>query len=336
MKETVLVTGGAGYVGSLLVPRLLREGYRVRVLDMYLYGDEALEGARGNPNLEEVRGDIRDRDLLRRALAGCDVVIHLACISNDPSFELNPALGKTINLDAFEPLVQEAVHAGVQRFIFASSASVYGVKDVENVTEDMPLEPLTDYSKYKAMCEGILARYQSPDFTTVTLRPATICGYAPRQRLDVVVNILTNHAYHHRKINVFGGEQKRPNLHIADMVDAYMLMLTAPANRIAGKVYNVGGENHTVHELAEIVRGVVGDDVTMETVPTDDPRSYHISSAKIAAELGFRPSRSIADAAHGLVEAFEKGLLPNAMTDARYFNIKRMQELNLQPTAQAA
>lgn len=328
MPSTILVTGGAGYVGSALVPRLIAAGHAVRVLDLYLYGEDVLAPSRG-PQLTEIRADLRDSDAVRRAVDGCDTVIHLACISNDPSFELNPSLGKTINLDAFEPLLLASRDAGVRRFVYASSSSVYGVKDVENVTEDMPLDPLTDYSKYKAMCEEILAQYQSPDFTTVTVRPATVCGYAPRQRLDVIVNILTNHAYHNRKIKVFGGTQKRPNIHIADMVDAYLLMITAPDAAIAGKVYNVGGSNHTVQELAEIVRGVVGDDVTLETVPTDDPRSYHISSEKIAQELGFRPTRSIADAAQSLVDAFENGLLPDAMSDARYFNIKKMQEVHL-------
>jgi nucleoside-diphosphate-sugar epimerase len=192
--QTVLVTGGAGYVGSALVPKLLASGYRVRVLDLYLYGEEVLAAVTGNPNLEEIKGDIRDRKLLARALPGTDAVIHLACISNDPSFELNPEMGKSINYDAFFGLVDIAKDSGVRRFIYASSSSVYGIKDEENVTEELSLQPLTDYSKYKALCEDVLLRKRTPGFTTVILRPATVCGYAPRLRLDLAVNILTNHA----------------------------------------------------------------------------------------------------------------------------------------------
>jgi nucleoside-diphosphate-sugar epimerase len=329
MLKTVLVTGGAGYVGSALVPRLLAEGFAVRVLDLYLYGEDVLQAVKGHPHLTEIKGDIRDQELLRKVLPGCDAVIHLACISNDPSFELNPALGKSINFDAFRPLVEIARESGVQRFIYASSASVYGVKDAPEVTEEMSLEPLTDYSKYKAMCEDVLRTYESPSFTTVIVRPTTVCGYAPRQRLDVIVNILTNHAVHTGKIQVHGGEQKRPNMHIHDTVELYLLLLQCPRELVAGKTFNANFENHTVRQLAELVRGVVGPHVTLEIVPTIDNRSYHVSSEKIARELGFRPKRTIEDAVRELMQAFQSGKLPNALTDSRYFNIKRMQEVKL-------
>src|SRR5579859_6493291 len=167
--KTVLVTGGAGYVGSALVPLLLDNGYKVKVLDLYLYGDDALEAVREHQNLEQIKGDIRDRTLLERAVRGSDAVIHLACISNDPSFDLNPAMGKSINYDAFFDLVRMSKNAGVHRFIYASSSSVYGVKEAQNVTEDLPLEPLTDYSKYKALCEEVLLSERVPGFTTLIL-----------------------------------------------------------------------------------------------------------------------------------------------------------------------
>lgn len=327
---TVLVTGGAGYVGAALVPKLLEHGYRVKVLDLYIYGNDVLDAVKDHPNLEQIQGDIRDQALLRRVLPGCDAVIHLACISNDPSFELNPDLGRSINYDAFTPLVEISKDSGVSRFIYASSSSVYGVKEEEDVDETMALEPLTDYSKYKALCEEILLRYQSPDFTTVVLRPATVCGYSPRQRLDVIVNILTNHAVNRGEVKVFGGDQKRPNIHIQDMVEAYLLMLALPDEQIAGRIYNVGYENHTVRQLAELVRDVVGADrVKMVAVPTDDNRSYHVSSEKIARELGFHPRFTIEDAVRDLAQALADGRLPNSLTDPRYFNIKRMQELDL-------
>jgi nucleoside-diphosphate-sugar epimerase len=321
---TVLVTGGAGYVGSVLVPKLLAEGHAVRVLDMYYFGTESLAAVRGHPNLTEIPGDLRDRATVDRALKGCTAVIHLACISNDPSFELDPSLGKSINYDAFLPLVQLAKKHGVQRFIYASSSSVYGIKDEENVTEDLPLKPLTDYSKYKALCEEVLDRQREPGFTTLTLRPATVCGYSPRLRLDLSVNILTNLAYHKREITVFGGEQRRPNLHIQDMADLYVQCLRWPAEQIDGKVYNAGWQNLKIREIAELVKAEVGDDVRIVTSPTDDLRSYHVSSDKIRRELGWQPRFTVPDAVRDLLAAFRAGKVPNALTDPRYFNIKTM------------
>ena len=237
----VFITGGAGYVGAVMVPHLLEQGFEVTVLDLMIYGEHVLPK---HHNLNAVKGDIRDQDLLRELIPGHDAVIHLACISNDPSFEMNPVLGKSINLDAFRPLVDISKKANVKRFFYASSSSVYGIKDEPNVHEEMDLEPLTDYSIFKADCEKILAEYQSDEFTTTTIRPATVCGYSPRQRLDVVVNILTNLAYHKREISIFGGDQLRPNIHIKDMVEVYMVLLRAPKEKIAGKIYNAGYENH--------------------------------------------------------------------------------------------
>jgi len=282
-----------------------------------------------HPNLNAVKGDIRDQALLKKLISGHDAVIHLACISNDPSFELNPDLGKSINLDAFRPLVEISKNSGVDRFIYASSSSVYGIKDEPNVHEEMELEPLTDYSQFKADCEKILAEYQADEFTTVTIRPATVCGYSPRQRLDVVVNILTNLAYHKREISVFGGDQLRPNIHIADMVEAYMVLLNADKEKIAGKIFNAGYENQPVSKIAETVKNVVGEDVKLITTPSNDNRSYHISSKKIKDEIGFETTHTIRDAVEDLCAAFNKGLLPNSLDDEMYFNIKRMQNLEL-------
>lgn len=321
----ILVTGGAGYVGSKLVPRLLAEGYHATVLDLYLYGDQVLQA---HPNLTEIKGDIRDPAIVEKALQNCQHVIHLACISNDPSFELNPELGKSINYDAFEPLVKKAKGQGVERFIYASSSSVYGVKPDEKVTEDMQLEPLTDYSKFKAYCEEILFRYTDSSFIGTVLRPATVCGYAPRQRLDVVLNILTNLAYHTKKIKVMGGAQKRPNIHIDDMVHAYLHVLKAPAQLVQNEIFNVGYHNYTVLELGQMVASVVGD-CQLDIVPTNDLRSYHVSSEKIERVLGFRSVKSLEQAVQSLIDAFGEGKLPNSLTDKRYFNIQTMKDLNL-------
>jgi len=325
----VMVTGGAGYVGAVLVPKLLNEGYQVRVLDLYMFGDDVLSSVIDHPNLEQVKGDIRDRATLERTLAGCDAVIHLACISNDPSFELNPELGKSINYDSFPDLVDISKASGVHRFIYASSSSVYGVRDEENVTEELALLPLTDYSKFKALCEDILEKKREPGFTTLTLRPATICGYSPRLRLDLTVNILTNHAVNRNQITVFGGEQKRPNIHIEDVTDLYVKSLKWSDAEIDGKIFNAGYENHSVSEIAQIVRSGVGGNVDVHVEPTDDLRSYHISSDKIRNELGYEPSRGLDTAVKDLTFAFRAGSIPDALTAERYFNIKTMQTLNL-------
>ncbi|MCX6994404.1 MAG: SDR family oxidoreductase [Chlamydiae bacterium] len=326
----VLVPGGAGYVGSRLIPLLLDKGYEVVVLDLYLYGRDLFKGLKGD--LTEIQGDIRNLALVKKALKGVDAVIHLACISNDPSFELNPDLGKSINLDCFKPFVGAAKEAGVQRFIYASSSSVYGVKSELNVTEDMSLEPLTDYSRFKAECEKILLKEAKDNFICTVLRPATVCGYAPRQRLDVVVNILTSLAFHTGKIKVMGGDQMRPNIHIDDMVRCYLHVLEQPVEKVNYKTFNAGYHNHTVRNLGEIVAAVVGKKRAVELVvePTNDNRSYHISSAKIENELGFRSLYTIEDAVESLVKAFESGDLPDALTDDRYYNIKTMKTANLQ------
>ena len=330
MLKKVLVTGGAGYVGSVLVPKLLQANYGVRVLDLYIYGEHVLDSVKNHPNLEEIKGDIRDIKLLEEVMLGCDSVLHLACISNDPSFELDPDLGKSINYDAFRPLVKISKDNGINRFIYASSSSVYGVKKEENVTEELSLEPLTDYSKYKALCEEILNQYQTPEFTTVIVRPATVCGYSPRLRLDLTVNILTNHAVNLGKITVFGGGQKRPNIHIEDITDLYIDLLSRSKDLVAAKVWNAGYENHRVREIAEIIRQVVDKEgVEITTTPTDDHRSYHISSDKIKRDLGFVPKHTIEDAVRDLVNAFHQGIIHNSMENSDYYNVRKMNAISL-------
>lgn len=331
---SVLVTGGAGYVGSVLIPKLLKAGCKVKVLDLYIYGEDVLDAVKDNPNLKQIKGDIRDKALLEKELQGVDAVIHLACISNDPSYELNPELGKSINYDAFVSLVEISKKVGIKRFIYASSSSVYGIKEEDNVTEDLPLEPLTDYSKYKALCEDYLLKMQLPGFTFLILRPATICGYSPRLRLDLSVNILTNHAVNKGKITVFGGEQQRPNLHIEDMTDLYIKTLEYPDELINGKIFNAGYHNMKMKDIALAVKKVVEEKYDKKgleiiTTPTDDNRSYRVSSEKIKRELGFEAKRSVEQAISDLCDAFGAGKIPNSMEDKRYYNIKTMQAVEL-------
>ena len=325
MKK-IFITGGAGYVGSVLTPYLISKGYEVTVLDLMIYGSDVLKI---NKNLKIIEGDIRDKKLLKKLIPGHNAVIHLACISNDPSFELNPKLGETINFKAFEPLVKISKECGVESFIYASSSSVYGIKNIKNVDETQSREPLTDYSKFKANCEDILLNYQSNYFTTTIIRPATVCGFGPRQRLDVVVNILTNLAYHKRKILVYGGEQLRPNIHIDDMARVYELLIEADKEIVAGQIFNAGYENQKVIDLASTVKKVIGEDVITEVVKTNDNRSYHISSEKIKKVLGFSAKKTIEDAVRDLKYAFDNKILKNTLIDEKFFNIKRMNSLQL-------
>ena len=322
--KNVLITGGAGYVGTVLTPRLLAAGYNVTVYDVMYYGSELAR----QPRLKIIDADIRDTERFREACWGVDAVIHLACISNDPSFELDEELSRTINYDCFEPLVIAAKEQGVGRFIYASTSSVYGVSDAPEVTETHPLVPLTLYNRYKGMCEPLLFKHQSPEFVCATIRPATVCGYSPRMRLDLTVNILTNHAVNTGKITVFGGEQLRPNLHILDMCDLYALLLEVDAAKIAGETFNAGYQNHSVMDIAKMVRKVVREElpekgeIEIVTTPTNDIRSYHINSDKIAARLSFRPRRGIEDAVRDLCRAFKDGRLPDSLTDDRYVNVR--------------
>ena len=328
MKK-VIVTGGAGYVGAILVPKLLKKGHQIKVIDLYIYGEDVLDEEKNHPRLTQVKGDIRDRKMLEKEIPGYDTVIHLACISNDPSYELDPALGKSINYDAFIELVSVSKKAKVKNFIYASSSSVYGVKSEPEVIEDLPLEPLTDYSLYKTKCEEVLLKEATDNFIVTIIRPSTVCGYSPRLRLDLTVNIMTNHAVNKGEITVFGGEQKRPNLHIEDMTDLYAYLLELPDDRINKKIYNAGYENYKIKEIAEIVRNVVNPKLPIKTIPTNDSRSYHVSSEKIKREIGFVAKRSIESAIKDLHDAFREGKIPDPINNIRYYNIKTMQALKL-------
>jgi len=312
------------------VPQLLGKGYNVTVFDTMFFGNEHLPA--DNPNLSIVKGDIRDADALAKVFASKDAVINLACISNDASFELDEDLSTSINLDAFEPMVAAAKSAGIKRFVYASSSSVYGVSDSPQVTEDHPLVPLTLYNKYKGMCEPILKKYTDDNFVGVIFRPATVCGWAPRQRLDLSVNILTNHAITNSKIRVFGGSQLRPNLHVQDYCDLCELLLEAPAEKVADETFNCGYQNMSIMEIAELAKKVVEDlmpevgDIEIATEPTDDIRSYHINSDKIKRVLGFEPTHTIEQAIRELVEVFRNGDLPDSMDDDRYYNVRTLKK----------
>ena len=329
----VLVTGGAGYVGSKLTIDLAEQGHEVIIYDTCFFGREHIKE---NKNIKLIIGDIRDSIKFENAVIGCDVVIHLACISNDPSFDLNEELSKSINFDCFEDLVSISKKNGVKKFIYASSSSVYGFSDDPNVTEEHPLVPLTLYNKFKGMCEPILIKYLDDKFKGVIIRPATVCGYAPHCRLDLSVNILTNHAVNNKKIIVLGGgEQKRPNLHVNDMSRAYLMLIENDFKNINGEIFNVSFENKKIIELANIVAENVKkffnyDNVEIEVKKeTADNRSYHVNSDKIKKILNFSPKYNIDDAVNSLCKAFKDGILPNSLTDPKYINVTTLKNLNV-------
>ena len=329
--DRVLVTGGAGYCGSRLVPQLLDLGYKITVYDVQFFDSDFLPV--GRPNLNVIKGDIRDTAKFFAAVQGHDAVVNLACISNDASFELDEALSTSVNLHAFEPMVIAAKSAGVKRFVYASSSSVYGVSDQPDVTEDHPLVPLTLYNKYKGMCEPLLLKHTDDRFVGVIFRPATVCGYAPRLRLDLSVNILANHAVTNNKITVFGGSQLRPNLHVQDYADLCKLLLVAPTEKIANQIFNCGYQNMSIMEIAHMVKKVVEQEfpqkapIDIVTTPTDDNRSYHINSDKIKKTLGFAPKHTIEEAVRDLCRAFRDGKIPNSFSDDRFYNVRTLKKL---------
>jgi len=328
----ILITGGAGYVGSMLSENLLKLGYQVIIYDTCYFGIEHLPLE--NNKLQLIKDDIRNTSNFEQACQDVDVVIHLACISNDPSFELDESLSKTINYDCFEPMVLAAKRQKVKRFIYASSSSVYGVSEKENVTEEHPLLPLTLYNKFKGLCEPLLLKHLDDNFRGVIIRPATVCGYSPRCRLDLSVNILSTLAISNKKITVFGGEQKRPNLNIKDMCKLYELLLNVEDDKIHKQTFNVGYQNNKIIDLAKIVRQVVSDEmgyenIEIEVTESDDKRSYHINSDKIFNAIGFKPSYSIEDAVKSICDAFKDGLLNDATSSSIYSNVKTMQKLNV-------
>ena len=330
MVKKIFVTGGAGYIGSLLIPFLLKKGHKVKVYDTLFFGSDFFKK---NQNLMIVKGDIRDTKKLKKECNGYDVFLHLACISNDASYVLDENLSKSINFDSFEPMVKAAKEVKIKRFIYASTSSVYGISNEKNVKENHPLVPLTLYNKYKGLCEPILLENIDNNFEGVIFRPATVCGYAPRLRLDLSVNILTNHAYNKNKITVFGGNQLRPNLNIKDYCLAVELLINSDKKKVNKEIFNIGYENMSILKIAELVQQVFKKKYSkkIEIIRThsDDNRSYHINSDKVKYKLGFIPKFTITDAIESILDAFESNKIKNSFDNDIYFNVKRMQNLNV-------
>lgn len=327
--KSIFITGGAGYCGSRLVPMFLELGYKVTVYDLFYFGDHL---PKNNENLTLIKGDIRDAEKIKEFCKDHDVFLNLACISNDSSFELDEKLSTSINLDSFEPMVLAAKSSGIKRFIYASSSSVYGVSDQKNVTEEHPLVPLTLYNKYKGMCEPLLLNNTDNNFIGTIFRPATVCGYAPRMRLDLSVNILTTHAIENNKILVFGGNQLRPNLHVQDYCEAILELINADANKVKNQIFNIGYENMSIMNIAKLVQKIVkaefNKEIKLEVQQSNDNRSYHINSDKIFNTLNFKPKRNIEYAVKELCDRFKKGEIPNPFSDENYYNVKTLKRIN--------
>jgi len=328
MKK-IFITGGAGYCGSRLVPFLLKKNFKVTVFDIMYFGKKFLPK---HKNLKIIKGDIRDTKKLEKSCQGHEIFLNLSCISNDASFELDKNLSKTVNLDAFEPMVKAAKKSGVKRFIYASSSSVYGLSKKKNVKENHPLVPLTLYNKYKGMCEPKLFKHTDEDFIGVIFRPATVCGYAPRLRLDLSVNILTSHAYFNNKILVFGGKQLRPNLHVQDYCDVILKLITSKKKLVQNEIFNVGYQNMSILNIAKKVKKIVENKlnkkIDLEIVKSNDNRSYHINSDKIKNKIKFKPKYSIDYAVNELCDAFKKNNLKNVFKKDKYYNVKTLMRIN--------
>lgn len=310
----ILLTGGCGYIGSLLTGALLAE-HDVTVVDAMWFGNPLGE----HPRLRVLKRDVRDVDSI--PFDGMEAVLHLANVANDPCSELNPKLSWEVNALATMRLVERAIRHGVKRFIYASSGSVYGVKEEERVTEDLELVPISDYNKTKMVSERILLSYAHQILVQI-VRPATVCGVSPRTRLDLSVNMLTIQALAKGKITVFGGDQTRPNIHIRDMVRVYQHLLEQGAR--APGIYNAGFENLTIRRIAELVAEQLPVEVVV--TPSNDPRSYRLDSSKLIA-TGFRPQFGVANGMREVIDAFRSGRLRD---DEQAYNVKAMKKLDLE------
>lgn len=310
-SKTILVTGATGYKGTVLVPKLLAKGYKVIALDTQWFGNFLAP----HENLTTIKGDVRNTDEIE--LDGIDSIIHLASIANDPCGDLNPKLTWEVSALATMQLADKAKKSGIKQFIYASSGSVYGVKDEEQVTEDLSLEPISEYNKTKMVAERVLLSY-ADDMAVQIVRPATVCGLSDRMRLDVSVNMLTMQALTNGKITVFGGAQVRPNIHIDDITDLYIYMLENP-DKTSG-VYNAGFENISILDIAKMVQAKINCEI--EITPSNDPRCYRINSDKLLA-TGFKPSKNVEAAIEEIIAAHEAGKLKN---EDRFYNLKWMQK----------
>src|SRR3989338_3386969 len=306
----LLVTGGCGYKGSVLVPKLLSAGHQVTVVDTQWFGNYL----KPHHHLSILKADMRVPESVW--FKNIDAVIHLASVANDPCSDLSPKLSWETGPLATMQCIELAIQHGVKQFIYASSGSVYGINDAEKVTEDLPLNPISDYNKTKMITERVLLSYQDK-ITLQIVRQATVCGLSPRMRLDVSVNMMTMQALSNSMMTVFGGDQVRPNIHIDDITNLYIFLLE---NSTIRGIYNAGFENLSILSIAKLVRKYV--DAEIKITPSNDPRSYRICSDKLL-RAGFKPKKTVENAIQEMVSAYQGKQLHN---ETRCYNLKTMQE----------
>lgn len=323
----VLVTGGAGYIGSILTKKLIKHGYETIVFDNLIYTDFGVRDLKDNHLFNLVNSDIREKETFRKAVKGVDIVIHLAAIANDPSGELDPKLTQQVNFEVYPMLLEECIKAGVKRFLNASTFGVYGIKDGINITEDESLNPLKEYSVCKAKSEVLVKEANSSDFVGVSLRCATVCGWSPRLRLDLIVNTLAANAIAKKEIVVYGGDQKRPQIHIDDLTNYFIELMNIPAEKIFRKIFNAGGQNVTIMEIAQTIKEIMGENLKLKSAPSRfDERTYHVSSEKIFNELGLSPKKTISDAIKEIHYAYSIGFWEDP-ENIFFHNVKWMKSL---------
>ena len=310
----ILVTGGCGYKGSVLIPKLLKDGHNILSVDTNWFGDNLKE----NNLLKKIKCDIRDIDKI--PMQGIDTIVHLANIANDPAVELNQSLSWEVNVLASQQLVDKAVRNGVQKIIYASSGSVYGIKEELNVTEDLSLLPISTYNKTKMVAERVLLSYKDK-LDVICIRPATVCGFSPRMRLDVSVNMLTYQALKNKEITVFGGDQTRPNIHIEDMVDVYRHFLNTKG--LESGCYNAGFENITILEIAKMVTKKINSKIVI--TESNDPRSYRQDSSKLI-KTGFSPRYSVDKAIDDIIEAYNSSKIDDS---EKSYTVKWMKKMGI-------
>ena len=327
----IFITGGSGYVGSVLINKLLKKGHTVTNYDIDYFGSNHLPF--NKKNFKHIKGDIRNIKKLKNNLKDIDIFFHLACISNDPTFELNEKLSKEINYDCFEDIVKAAKDKKIKKFILVSTCSVYGISKEKNVTEKHKLKPITHYNKFKAMCEPVLLKYLDDDFMGCIIRPATVCGFSPKMRFDLSVNILTNFAYNKGYIRVFGGKQLRPNIHIDDITNIYLKLVNFNFKKINKEIFNAGFENLSIDRIAKIVKRTVQKvkkvKIKINYEKSSDIRSYHINSNKIKRKISFKPKYNVEKAILDLCRKFKANDLNDSFTNINYFNIKKLDKLRL-------